>query len=145
MATTDLKPLDCNCAAIRQAARQVTRHYDRHLAKAGLRSTQFSILFKIKRLGSMKINELAEAMGMDRTTLGRNILPLERDGLITIGKGTEDLRVKEVRITKAGAERVKTGFRHWTEAQASFETAFGAKRAADLRALLGDLARSELA
>ena len=141
---TDPKPIDCNCAAIRQAARQVTRHYDRHLANAGLRSTQFSILSKVKRLGRMKINELADAMGMDRTTLGRNILPLERDGLITIGKGAADLRVKEVGITKAGTERVKAGLRHWTQAQASFEAAFGTQRAADLRAMLGELARSEL-
>jgi DNA-binding MarR family transcriptional regulator len=140
-----LKPLDCNCAAIRHAARHVTRHYDQHLSKAGLRSTQFSILAKLKRLGPLKMNALAAEMGMDRTTLGRNVLPLERDGLVTIGKGADDLRVKEVTLTKSGAERMKAGLRHWTEAQASFEDAFGARRAAELRALLGELAKSELA
>jgi DNA-binding MarR family transcriptional regulator len=141
----DPKPLDCHCAAIRQAARHVTRHYDQHLANAGLRSTQFSILSRLKRLGPMKINALAAAMGLDRTTLGRNILPLERDGLIVIEQGATDLRSKEVRLTKAGAERQRAGLRHWLAAQAQFEQAFGAKRAADLRAMLGALARSELA
>ena len=77
----------CNCLALRQAARHVTQFYDQCLAPSGLRTTQFSILAKLKRLGPMTINALARELVMDRTTLGRTMLPLERDGLITIKDG----------------------------------------------------------
>src|SRR5712671_5109643 len=69
-------PSDCNCLAVRQAARHITQFYDQHLAPSGLRTTQFSILAKLNRSGSMTINALATEMVMGRTTLGRNILPL---------------------------------------------------------------------
>jgi DNA-binding MarR family transcriptional regulator len=75
---------ECNCFAVRSAARQVTQFYDQFLAPVGLRTTQFSILVRLKRVGSLTINALANEMVTDRTTLGRNILPLERDGLIRI-------------------------------------------------------------
>ena len=71
----------CNCLAVRQAARHITQFYDRCLAPSGLRTTQFSILAKLKRLGPMTINALAAELVMDRTTLGRNILPLQRESL----------------------------------------------------------------
>jgi DNA-binding MarR family transcriptional regulator len=77
-------PEECNCFAVRAAARHVTQSYDQFLAPTGLRTTQFSILAKLKRKGPLTINALAEDMVMDRTTLGRNILPLERDGLIRV-------------------------------------------------------------
>ena len=140
-----LAPQLCNCAAIRQAARHVTRHYDQHMAQVGLRSSQFSVLTKLKRLGPLRINELAAAMGMDRTTLGRNLLPLERDGLISIGPGKADLRSKEVSLTPAGAEKQRAGLKHWQAAQAAFEQSFGAKRSAELRALMNDVVASDFA
>ncbi len=145
MATDSSKPLECNCAALRSAARHVTRHYDQHMASVGLRSSQFSVLTKLKRMGPLKINALAAAMGMDRTTLGRNLLPLERDGLIAIGQGQEDLRSKEVSLTPAGAEKQRAGLKHWQAAQAGFEQTFGPKRSAELRALLGAVVASEFA
>jgi DNA-binding MarR family transcriptional regulator len=78
------KAEDCNCFAVRSAARHVSQFYDRFLAPTGLRTTQFSILAKLNRKGPLTINELAKDMIMDRTTLGRNVRPLERDGLIAI-------------------------------------------------------------
>ena len=83
-------PDDCNCLAVRQAARHITQFYDQFLAPSGLRTTQFSILAKLRLLGPMTINALATNLVMDRTTLGRNILPLERDGLIAVEKGSRD-------------------------------------------------------
>src|SRR5207237_243828 len=83
--TDDQNALLCNCLAIRQASRHVTQFYDQLLAPSGLRTTQFAILGRLRRSGPMPINALAAALVMDRTTLGRNILPLERDGLIEIG------------------------------------------------------------
>src|SRR5713226_6814377 len=127
---------DCNCLALRQAARYVTQHYDQYLAQTGLRSTQYSILARLKRKGPLTINALAEAMVMDRTTLGRNILPLQRDGLIKIKSAASDRRAKELRLAKAGEKRLQEAFEGWSQAQARFDAAFGEKRAADLRTLL---------
>jgi DNA-binding MarR family transcriptional regulator len=133
---THLKPSDCNCLAVRQAARHVTQFYDQFLAPSGLRTTQFSILAKLKRLGPMTINALAAEMVMDRTTLGRNILPLERDGLIAVKPGRSDRRRKELHLTDAGTARLAIAVKGWVQAQVRFEEVFGATRTLDLRALL---------
>jgi DNA-binding MarR family transcriptional regulator len=135
---------DCNCFAVRAAARHVTQCYDQFLASSGLRTTQFSILARLKRRGPLTISELAESMVMDRTTLGRNILPLERDGLIRIEATASDRRAKELHLTKDGEKRVEAARKGWQAAQARFEAVFGIKRAADLRALLRGVVASEL-
>jgi DNA-binding MarR family transcriptional regulator len=134
---------DCNCFAVRSAARHVTQFYDQFLAPIGLRTTQYSILARLKRLGPQSINTLAESMVMDRTTLGRNILPLERDGLIKIEPSASDRRVRELRLTKAGEKRLQAAIEAWSQAQARFETSFGTKRAAELRAMLRAVVASE--
>jgi DNA-binding MarR family transcriptional regulator len=139
------KPEDCNCFAIRSAARYVSQFYDQFLAPIGLRTTQFSILAKLKRRGPLTINALAKDMVMDRTTLGRNILPLERDGLIKIQPSVTDGRAKELHLTKAGESRLQAARKGWAAAQARFENTYGAKRAADLRGLLRAVVASELA
>jgi DNA-binding MarR family transcriptional regulator len=135
---------ECNCLAVRQAARHITQFYDQCLAPAGLRTTQVSILAKLKRLGPMTINTLAAELVMDRTTLGRTMLPLERDGLITVRDGTSDRRSKELHLTKAGAERLRAARKLWSEAQKRFETVFGAERAFNLRRELRAVTSSEL-
>ena len=137
-------PEDCNCLAVRQAARHITQFYDQLLAPCGLRTTQFSILAKLRRLGPMTINALAAEMVMDRTTLGRNILPLERDGLIAVEQGSRDRRSKELRVTEAGEARFRAGMKGWAQAQRQFEKAFGEKRTADMRAILHAVTATEL-
>ena len=134
---------ECNCFAMRAAARHLSQSYDRFLAPSGLRTTQFSILARLKRGGPLTINALAEDMVMDRTTLGRNILPLERDGLISIEPTASDRRAKELRLTKAGEKRLQAAIEAWSQAQARFETSFGTKRAAELRAMLRAVVASE--
>ncbi len=136
-------PEDCNCLAARQAARHITQFYDQLLAPTGLRTTQFSILAKLRRVGPMTINDLAADLVMDRTTLGRNILPLERDGLIAIERGRHDRRRKEVRLTEAGDARFRAGVKGWIEAQRQFTAAFGGERTAELRALLHAVASTD--
>jgi len=126
---------NCNCQSIRQAARQVTQLYDRHLAPAGLRTSQLSILVSLSRSGPQSINELAITLVMDRTTLGRGIKPLERDGLIAIGDGP-DGRTKSLKLTSAGRKKMAQAILCWEEAQSEFETAFGSAEAAALRATL---------
>src|ERR1700745_4277945 len=127
---------ECNCFAMRAAARHLSQSYDRFLAPSGLRTTQFSILARLKRKGPLTINALAEDMAMDRTTLGRNILPLERDRLIKVQPSATDGRAKELNLTKAGEQRLQAGRKGWAAAQARFENAYGARRAAELRGLL---------
>jgi DNA-binding MarR family transcriptional regulator len=144
-AATLPRPEECNCFAVRSAARHVTQFYDQFLAPSGLRTTQFGILARLKRLGPLTINVLAKDMVMDRTTLGRNILPLERDGLIRIEAMPSDARAKELHLTKAGEKRLQAARKGWAEAQAQFETSFGPKRAAELRKMLKSLRASELA
>lgn len=137
-------PAGCNCLALRQAARHLTQVYDQFLAPSGLRATQYSILARLKRKGPMTINALAGELAMDRTTLGRNILPLQRDGLIAVAKGRSDRRSKELRLTGSGAAQLRAAFKGWSEAQAEFESAFGVRRAKALRALLDDVTSSDL-
>jgi len=122
----------------------VTQLYDRHLAASGLRISQYGILARLKRRGPMTINELAAELVVDRTTLGRNIRPLERDGLITITPGRTDRRIKELRLTATGDQRFNETRQAWVEAQRSFETGFGSERAAELRGLLHALVDSGL-
>ena len=142
----DIRPMmeACNCLALREASRHVSQFYDQFLAAAGLRTSQFSILAKLRRLGPMTINALAKELVMDRTTLGRNVLPLEREGLIAIVKGSADRRSKELRLTEAGLARLRLAGKGWSEAQARFEAAFGGKRAAELRDLLHAVSATEL-
>jgi DNA-binding MarR family transcriptional regulator len=138
------KPDECNCLAVRQAARHVTQFYDRFLAPAGLRTTQFSILAKLKRLGPLTINALAADLVMDRTTLGRNILPLERAGLIVVKPGETDRRRKELHLTDAGIVALRAGVKAWAEAQRQFERVVGRARSSELRRLLHAVAASDL-
>ena len=112
---------DCNCLAVRQAARYITQFYDRCLAAAGLRTTQYGVLSRLRRQGPMSINTLAAELVVDRTTLGRNIRPLERDGLIAIEPDPSDGRSKIVHLTKAGEARFQRAERHWVQAQKCFE------------------------
>src|SRR5258708_24200181 len=123
-ADTPSKREVCNCLALRQAARHVTQFYDQFLASSGLRTTQFSILAKLRLEGPMAINALAKRLVMDRTTLGRNILPLEREGLIAIVPGRTDRRSKELRLTDAGAGRLRAPRGGWTAAQTPFNATF---------------------
>ena len=143
-ADTRLNSELCNCLALRQAARHVTQFYDQFLASAGLRTTQFSILAKLQRLGSMTISALAADLVMDRTTLGRNLQPLAREGLVAVAKGRTDRRSREIRLTDTGAERLRTAVEGWVKAQARFEAVFGEQRSSELRTLLHAVLASEL-
>jgi len=108
-----------------------------------LRVTQFSILAKLRRRGPLTINALAGDMVMDRTTLGRNIQPLEKDGLIRIEPAPSDRRAKELHLTKAGERRLQAGLEAWAKAQARFEASFGTKRTVELRMLMRAVVASQ--
>lgn len=130
---TDMSP--CNNLALRQAARHVSQIYDRHMAEAGLRGSQYSILSKLGRLGALPIGRLAESMVLERTALGRALGPLERDKLVVVGPGA-DGRSRSVRLTPAGQARLKQAAVHWRKAQKEFEAQFGSAESQALRATL---------
>jgi hypothetical protein len=92
----------------------------------------------------MTINVLAGDRVMDRTILGRNILPLQRDGLIVVERGSRDRRSKTPRLTDSRVARFQAASKRWVHAQRHFEAAFGAKRTKDLRALLHTVAATDL-
>jgi DNA-binding MarR family transcriptional regulator len=145
MSDAKIRLSECNCLAIRQAARHVTQFYDQLFAPTGLRATQFAILGRLRHVGPMSINALAAELVMDRTTLGRNILPLQRDGLIEVAPGAKDRRRRELRLTEAGLRLHREGAAYWEEAQNRFNTVFGNERAAVLRDLLREVSASDFA
>ncbi len=138
------RPEECNCLAVRQAARHITQFYDQIMAPTELRTTQFSILAKLQRLGPLTINALAAKMVMDRTTLGRTIQPLVRQGLVAVVRGPADRRSKELHLTDVGADRLCDAVELWIRAQDRFAEIFGSERTAELRALMHAVSASEL-
>jgi DNA-binding MarR family transcriptional regulator len=134
---------ECNCLAIRQAARHVTQFYDQLLAPARLRATQYAILTRLRREGPLPINALAAALVMDRTTMGRNILPLQRDGLIEVVSSSDDRRRRELRLSPKGLARQRAADELWQAAQAGFEATLGRKRSAKMRNLMREISESD--
>jgi DNA-binding MarR family transcriptional regulator len=133
----------CNCFAARQAARHVTKLYERHLSAAELTSAQFSILVALNEAGELTMNELAKALVMDRTTLLRAVKPLQRDELVSTRAGTDDVRQLVFSVSAAGGRRLKKAVPLWNKAQQEFEAVIGTHEAARIRRDLLALARSK--
>src|SRR5258706_4064895 len=131
----------CNCLSLRQATRRVTQLYDQALAPIDLRATQFSLLAQVEKLAPVTLNALAEALVMDRATLGHNVRPLEERGLLQLKVG-EDRRSREVSLTKAGRGLLAQGRKLWRQAQRSFEDEIGRGTAATFRAMLRRIAET---
>lgn len=131
----------CTCAALRRSARRLTQAYDRALKPSGLRLTQYQVLAMVADTRGLTITELAALLAVDRTTLTRNLRPLEEAGLIAVGPGT-DQRSRAVAITTQGRRRFKQAVPLWREAERSFRTRMGREEAAALRRLLDDAAAS---
>ncbi len=127
--------VNCTCFGLRKAARAVTQLYDAALEPSGLRATQFSLLASLRIGGPLTISRLAEAMVMDRTTLTRNLRPLERQGLVAVAPG-RDRRTRRVRLTARGRTRFTQAFPLWQRVQAKMTRGLGAARR---KQLLSDL------
>ena len=130
----------CNCAAIRQAARRVTRLYDQALAPSGLRITQYPILAWLASAGPATMSVLADKMVMDRATLGHNLRPLEAQELVTMEAGS-DRRSRVVALTEIGRRKLRQARPAWEAAQQRFEATFGREHSAALRSTMVRLAR----
>src|SRR5882762_5010914 len=133
----------CTCGSLRKASRRVSQFYDSALAPVGIKSTQFSILAEVDRRsleGPVTMCELATAMVMDRSTLGHNLKPLERDVLVTLRLSDDDRRKRYVELTKKGRLLLRKSRRLWQRAEGRFETIFGKESAAQLRTVLLNIA-----
>ena len=138
----------CTCGSLRKASRRISQLYDSALAPVGIKSTQYSILSEVDRgsiTGPVSMCELATAMVMDRSTLGHNLKPLQRDQLIVLRLSPDDRRKRHVELTKKGRSMLVRARRLWSHAEGRFETIFGKEPAAELRAvLLGIAGNKEL-
>lgn len=133
----------CNNTALRKATRRVSQLYDAILAPTGLRSTQRSILLNIARFGSPTMGELAASLVLDRSALGHNLKPLEREGYIVLEIDPEDKRNRLAKLTKKGETKLRETTVLWKVAQERFENKFGAERANALREALAVIAAEE--
>ena len=124
----------CFCLASRQAARRITRLYDSHMQPSGIRVTQFTILSQLMLRGEMPIGKLAAILGMERTTLTRNLTLLEERKWISIKPG-DDPRSRIIAITAQGRGIVRRGFPFWSKAQANVGRMLGGDGQAALKTL----------
>jgi DNA-binding MarR family transcriptional regulator len=133
----------CNNTALRKATRRVSQLYDSILAPTGLRSTQRSILLNIARFGSPTMGQLAASLVLDRSALGHNLRPLEREGFIVLDADPEDKRSRLAKLTKKGESKLRETAVLWQAAQQRFENKFGIARAKALREALAVIAAEE--
>jgi DNA-binding MarR family transcriptional regulator len=123
----------CNCFAARQAARAITRTYERHLAPSGLTSSQFTLLVLLEDRPGIGMRELSEDMVMDRTSLVRALKPLQRDGLVAVAPSVDDSRQNVYLLTPAGHAKTAQAGELWATAQAEYEATFGSATATATR------------
>jgi DNA-binding MarR family transcriptional regulator len=128
---------ECLCLASRRASRAITRAFDRQLRPHGIRATQFSILVNLMERGPTTIGDLAEALGIERTTLTRNLSVVEDRGWVKIGVGHSDARSRVVTATPKGRRAVSAALPAWRRAQADAVAAVGNSGVTALHALSG--------
>lgn len=121
----DFKSLpDCACFNLQKGTRAVSQYYNKILKPSGLRGTQFAILRVLAVIDSGSITNIANLMVVDRTTLTRNLRPLEKRKLVKIVPG-KDQRSREVRLTQKGKDTLITAIPLWEEAQKRFSEGMG--------------------
>jgi DNA-binding MarR family transcriptional regulator len=122
------------CAAnrLRAAARGVTQRYDAALAPSGLRVTQLPILVALRLTGPVPITPLADTLGLDRTTLTRNLRLLVGRGFVAMSADGDDARVRMAALTGEGAAALAQALELWDGVQRAVEAEFGRPRLLDL-------------
>jgi DNA-binding MarR family transcriptional regulator len=131
------KPQGCTNFRLRHLARQVSRHYDAEVAHSGLKTSQYSLLSHVLHLGPLGPGVLAKAMGVDASTLTRNLKPMVAAGWLTQGEGS-DARSRLVEITEDGRRKRAEAQRHWRTAQEKLNALLGIDRVLALHALVDE-------
>jgi DNA-binding MarR family transcriptional regulator len=124
----------CLCLNVRKMARALTHSYETFLQPGGLRITQFSLLVAIALAQNVPLTRLAEVLAMDRTTLARNLKPLEREHLITIEASQEDRRVRLITLTPDGYRLLNEALPRWRQAQTRMTELLGQQQSQTLLA-----------
>jgi DNA-binding MarR family transcriptional regulator len=130
----------CLCNALRQASRSVSRLYDEELRGVGLRTTQYSLLRVLARVGQVRQGDLSGLTSLDETTLTRNLRPLVNAGWIAVRSG-DDRREKLVTITEAGSTKLTEARPAWVRAQARLQELLPESTWQGLLAILPEIAR----
>jgi len=130
-------PQGCTNFKLRQLMRRVANHYDAEMAKCGLKTTQYSLLSHVLKLGPIRPGDLAAEMKMDASTLTRNLRPLVDAGWVTLEAGA-DARSRLVHITEAGRDKRAEAQRYWKAAQLALNEVLGVERVLALHALVDD-------
>lgn len=131
----EINLIDCTGCVnfnLRKAMRAVSQHYDKILAPTKLRCTQFTILTILSRMNELSITELAEHLVMDRTTLTRNLKPLEKEGYLTIMPGITDKRSRRIVLTHSGKAVQKMAMPYWLQAQSEMVAFMGEENTGQL-------------
>jgi DNA-binding MarR family transcriptional regulator len=131
------KPQGCTNFRLRRLTRMVSRHYDSHVAAAGLKTTQYSLLSHVLSLGPLRPVDLAQAMNVDASTLTRNLKPMLAAGWLTQTEGP-DARSRLIAITEAGRAKRAEAQRLWRAAQAGLNEMLGVERVAALHLLIDE-------
>jgi len=129
----------CVCLGVQRAARGVARRYDEALRSTGLTSGQFTILSSLLRDEPTPIGSLAELLGLDRTTLNRNLRPLESENLVVTVPDPNDARVRRIQLTSAGRKRLEIAIPLWRKVQSENNGRIGKQGWEELRPLLDRL------
>ncbi len=132
---------NCALANLRKAARIITQLYDEALRPVGLTATQFTLLSVIAVNQSATINELAAKLVMDRTTVARDLKPLERDEIVVVNVGEHDQRTRQVTLTAKGQQLLMEGAPLRQEVQNRVEDTLGKDQFQTLLTLLASTSR----
>lgn len=136
-----IAPTYCTCLALRRATRRVTQIYDAHMKPLGLRITQFAVLGQLAGApdapAQISITALARRLGLDRSTLGRNLRPLLKAGLVAM-EGGEDRRAHTLALTEAGRALLEKAIPLWRDAQRHVSEKLGRDKTRALRAVLDE-------
>jgi DNA-binding MarR family transcriptional regulator len=141
-------PTGCTCRRLRRMARLVTQLYDEALSAHDLTIAQFGLMTTIaqhraRQFKDISIGALASAVGLDPTTLNRNLNTLQREKLVDVRPDKKDRRVRAVALTAAGRQRLKNAVPAWRAAQADLEDRVGYEAVASLNDAL-DRSRDRL-
>lgn len=146
---SEIAPTYCTCLALRRATRRVTQIYDAHMKPLGLRITQFAVLGQLAGAGAsegrtrpedasqISITVLARRLGLDRSTLGRNLRPLIKAGLVVM-EGGADRRAHTLALTAAGRALLENAIPLWRDAQRHVSEKLGRDKTRALRAALDE-------
>ena len=126
---------------VRQASRTLSRIYDDNLRRVGLQISQLTVLIAVARFGERGAGHgrMAQVLGMDRRTLTRNLVPLEKAGLLRVARDPADARARIVLLTKSGERAIEKAFPLWEKSQERLRDLVGLRKEHDLHDRLAQL------